>query len=277
MDLRDVIITGSGFLGSSLRNHLQKNPRLRVWNAGRADTNNSITSIVNSNSLSNFAVILNGWGGVFSADKDNSDLQFESLTNFRKQLFEIETLRPAITLGFGSQIENSVSTAEEDADKWTYATAKLRAGTEFLSTIRANQLQGKWVRIFSVYGLGMDQRWLIPQLVLAAKSGALVQLGPCNHKWGFLHIHDFCDAIEKLIFKKNVEGEFIDLGGFATRSLREIVTEIEEILGAKVAHYNPDASSSRDTVPDLSNLLSLGWQPKVSLREGILELSESYG
>jgi nucleoside-diphosphate-sugar epimerase len=274
----NLIVTGSGFLGSHLRKHfeLTYGDSFRAWTAGRSGSSNSLTAIVEDNELTNFAVILSGWSGVAASLSRNQGVQTQSLIDFEKQVEEVTTLRPLVTLGFGSQIEKSALKGSKLEDITDYARAKMRAREIFEASIEQSSLVGKWIYIFSVYGEGMDSGWILPKLIDAHKNGALVSMGACLQRWGFLHVSDFCRAIDLILSRPSDFPFTIDIGDEAARSLRDLVHEVEKILGSQCATFSNSATLVPDSIPDLRPLKSAGWSQHVTLEQGLEELKDSY-
>ena len=270
----NLVITGGGFIGTNLRKHFEAKQKsnVKVWQAGRSGSENSVTSIVENNKLTNFGVILNGWGGVTSSSSGDSALQTQSLREFEAQIGEIKSLSPLITLGFGSQIEKS-----GDLKKLTsYAAAKIEARKLFANMIESSNLLGKWIYIYSVYGPDMNESWLLPQLIIGGAKGSPLNMGQCLQKWGFLHISDFSDAIELIISMPHLFPFEIDLGGDASNSLRELVYEVEKSVGFKCANFTHFGMPGWDSVPDLRPLTAAGWAQRVTLNHGVQELRDRY-
>ncbi len=275
----NLIVTGSGFLGSHLRKHfeLTYGESVRAWTAGRSGSSDSLTAIVEDNELTNYAVILSGWSGVAASLSRNQEVQTQSLIDFEKQVEEVTTLRPLVTLGFGSQIEKSALKGSKLEDVTDYARAKMRAREIFEASIERSSLVGKWIYIFSVYGEGMDSGWILPKLIDAHKNGSLVSMGPCLQKWGFLHVSDFCRAIDLILSRPSDFPFAIDIGNKADRSLRDLVHEVELILGNQCATFDNRVSLAPDSIPDLSPLITAGWSQRVTLKQGVEELRDKYG
>lgn len=276
--IEHLIITGRGFISSSLREYFETKAKssIRVWIAGRSTSKNSITSIVEQNQLENFGVILSGWSGVIASMATDSKVQNQSLWDFEKQLVEVEHLRPIITLGFGSQIENAPIEHSGLSNLTEYAAAKIAARKRFEALIENSGLAGKWIRIFSVYGPKMHDSWLLPQLIRAGMNGTPLRMGTCEHKWGLLHVSDFSAAIEAILKSPSSFPNSVDLGGEANQSLRNLVHEVENILERKCAIFADNGLAHPDSIPDLIALKNSGWQARVTLRQGLLELKDSY-
>ncbi len=275
--IENLIITGNGFIGSSLRKYFESNDSpIKVWTAGRTGSEISITAIVEQHQLSNFGVVLSGWSGVATSHSMDLEIQMQSLREFERQLGEVVSLRPSITLGFGSQIEKAGDNANGIDSITSYASAKIEARKMFVEALRESNLVGKWIYIYSVYGRDMHDSWLLPQLIKASLSGTNLEMGECLQKWGLLHISDFSRAIELIVSKPSSFPLELDLGGNATGSLRELVEEVESILGTPIATFAKKGHRAPDSVPDLGPLKNAGWTQRVTLKQGIQELKDRY-
>jgi GDP-L-fucose synthase len=105
----------------------------------------------------------------------------------------------------------------------------------------------------------------------ASNDGKIVTIwGTGTPRREFLHVDDLADACVYLM-KKYDESEIINIGVGKDIMIRELADLIKDIVGFKGSiQYD---SSKPDGTPrkllDPSRLRSLGWQPRISLREGI--------
>lgn len=277
-NIQDIVITGRGFLGSNLRRYFESThgPGIRVWTAGRAGTKSSITDIAEQNGIRNFAVVLSGWSGVIASKSRDAEVQQKSLKEFELQVQEVIKIRPTLTLGFGSQIEKAGFGDPASPELSQYAKAKIQARAFFESALAESSLVGKWAYIYSVYGSGMDSSWLLPQLLRASSTGVPLAMGQGLQKWGFLHISDFCRAIDLVIQKPEMFPFEVDIGAQADHTLRDLVNQVEDILGMTCATFEKRGAPSSDSIPNLEPLRSAGWSQRVSLKEGLEELRGIY-
>ena len=270
--LRNILITGAnGFLGSNLLGYLHEKTDCTIWNAGRSGSANSIENLVRNHNLRDVTVILNGWGGVHTSHKRDLELQSRSLQDFKSQVDECLENRVNTILGFGTQAEFSELPREPGDEFRGYSSAKVEARKYLLAATVSNQIRSKWIRIFSVYGSGMDDRWLIPKVLRAVNSRTSLDLGPCSQLWGLLHIRDFCAAIATLL-ESSHEGFDLDLGAPADQSLKDLIRHVEKLFGEHgLINFNP-GEHPPNSIPNLDVLRSLGWSPEVDFGEGILEM-----
>lgn len=275
----NLILTGaSGFIGRHIRDFFSNDGTFVIWSASRSDPQSSIREIVKNNNLENVFVLLNGWGGVHSTSKLDSRLQSESLETFKNQVAESIYLKPAGIIGFGSQAEYAEGEDEKRADPQhlTYALAKKNAREFLLRESNVAQVSSHWLRLFSIYGPGMDERWILPNMIRHAEKNKTLSVGACKQLWGFLHVRDFCKALRLIIDNSMSVGFDIDVGYPAEKPLRETLLDVEKILNRKVLHFVNDNFGQIDSVPNLGDLYQLGWQPEVSLEFGVKELVQHY-
>jgi len=215
-------------------------------------------------------VILNGWGGVFTSEQENSRLQSESLELFMSQVTEGLAAGADMIIGIGTQAEYRKGAGQ--ANPLDYQSAKLAASEYLRKKATAHGVPAHWVRLFSVYGSGMDKRWLLPSLVDASTRGLPLRLGPCSQKWGFLHVSDAARAIE-LVVRGSVEDYVIDLGGEASETLKSQIEGLGALLPSLKVSFEK-GEDPEDSVPNLAPLAAAGWRSEIGLDVGVLELVE---
>ncbi len=93
----------------------------------------------------------------------------------------------------------------------------------------------------------------------------------------FLHVDDLADAVVSLMERYDEEG-IINVGCGTDVTIRELCEIIRTVTGyAGLLEFD---TSKPDGVPrkllDVSRINALGWQPRISLREGIAELYRWY-
>jgi nucleoside-diphosphate-sugar epimerase len=275
--VRDLLITGaSGFIGGALGQHFSKKPHLRVWSIGKSDQANSLTETIEAEKMVDFGILLNGWSGVEKKHSSDSNLQRASLREFRLQVESVLKYKPKFIIGFGSQSELTLNQSS-DRPKSAYAQAKSEARSLLLDVCEKAEIKAHWLRIYSVYGQGMASSWILPEVARAIRTNSQLELGRCTQKWGFLHISDFCSAIEKIMNNSERLPFDIDVGGLANSSLKEQLTSLLEGMQSKVLLFDESKDPEADSIPNLRPLLELGWEQKVDLKTGFAELVENAG
>jgi GDP-L-fucose synthase len=142
-------------------------------------------------------------------------------------------------------------------------------GTKFVSVMPTN-----------VYGPGdnfdLETSHALPALIRKfhdAKMGGnnvVTVWGSGTPRREFLHVDDLADAC-LFIMKHYDENEMINIGvgkDMTISELSELIKQIVEFIG-EIRYDNSKPDGTPRKLMDVSQLKSLGWQPKISLREGI--------
>ncbi len=113
---------------------------------------------------------------------------------------------------------------------------------------------------------------LIRKIQEAKKSGApeVLVWGTGTPRREFLHADDLADACVFLL--KNYDSpELINIGSGTDVTIRELAETVCEVLGydGTLAFDPTKPDGTPRKLMDSSRLFSLGWKPKISLREGI--------
>jgi GDP-L-fucose synthase len=169
----------------------------------------------------------------------------------------------------------------EPTNQW-YAVAKIAAlkmcaayrrqyGCDFISAQPTN-----------LYGpldnYDLAQSHVIPALIAKAhqakisRSAELVIWGSGKPRREFLHVDDLADALVFLM--KNYSGEQqINVGWGGDLTIAELATMIAEVVGFEGSfRYDSDKPDGMpQKVLDVSRLTAMGWQPAISLREGLAD------
>jgi GDP-L-fucose synthase len=104
-----------------------------------------------------------------------------------------------------------------------------------------------------------------------------IQRGDLFEVWGtgsplreFLYVDDLADAIS-FIIENEVNEEIINIGSNEEISIKELVFSMMEIVGFEgEVYFNTDYPDGNPRkLLDSSKILSLGWKPKVRIKEGL--------
>ena len=95
----------------------------------------------------------------------------------------------------------------------------------------------------------------------------------------YLHVNDVCDAI-KLVMNESSANDVINVGSGTPYRFIDLINLARKILnsGSKINKINPPEFHKivqvKDMFLDVEKLKALGFQPKVSIDEGIKELCQ---
>lgn len=143
-----------------------------------------------------------GWAGVAGAAR-NDESQVANVEAAAESVRLAARLGCSSWIGAGSQAE--YGQMEGRADEWApeapttaYGRAKLAAGRQALEEAALRGLNGYWVRIFSVYGPGDNDNWLIPGLMRQLLAGESPAMTLGEQRWDYLYIDDAAAAFSLL-------------------------------------------------------------------------------
>ena len=163
-----------------------------------------------------------------------------------------------------------------------YAVAKI-AGIELIKSYR-KQFNRRWIALMptNMYGPGdnfdLETSHVLPafinRFVTAKRNDAksVTLWGSGSPKREFLHTHDLAEAVF-LASEKYDSEEHLNVGTGKDSSIKELASLVAKKAGF-AGQIQWDASKPDGTprkVLDITRLLALGWEPKISLEAGITE------
>ncbi len=175
--------------------------------------------------------------------------------------------------------ESFLLTGPLEITNQAYAIAKI-AGMKLVESYR-NQYQKKWISAMPTNLFGPNDNFsktnghVLPAMIrkfhdAKIKNEAVLLWGDGTAKREFLHVDDLAEAVDFLIDNYDSD-EAINIGTGKDISILELANLISEIVGYE-GLIKWDASKPNGTprkLLDTSKINSLGWNPKISLTEGI--------
>jgi UDP-glucuronate decarboxylase len=159
-----------------------------------------------------------------------------------------------------------------------YDEGKRCAETLCFDYNRQHGVRVKVARIFNTYGPRMhpaDGRVVSNFIVQALKGEAITLYGDGSQTRSFCYVDDLVDAF--IAFMETTPDDFVgpmNLGNPGEFSIRELAEIVVELVGSKSrVEYHPLPSDDpKQRRPDISLAgRTIGWQPKITLREGLKE------
>lgn len=155
-----------------------------------------------------------------------------------------------------------------------YDEAKRFAEALTMAYHRFHGLDTRVVRIFNTYGPRMqtnDGRVVPNFLMQALKGEPLTVYGDGNQTRSFCFVDDLIDGIYRLLLSD--EHHPVNIGNPAETSILEFATTINEMTGNDQLIFEPERRGEGDPQRRRPNITRareiLGWEPKISLRDGI--------
>ena len=157
-----------------------------------------------------------------------------------------------------------------------YAATKVGSDKLAESFYRAYALPVVILRPFNTYGPRQSLRAVIPTIIAQALRATSVSLGSVDTTRDLTFVKDTARGFVAASVAPKVEGETIQLGSQHEYAISELVEIIGQILGRKLRIVS-DSRRRRPRASEVDRLYAsnqkakerLGWQPEVSLGEGL--------
>ena len=168
-----------------------------------------------------------------------------------------------------------------------YAIAKI-AGIELINSYR-KEYGHKWISLMPTNLYGPNDNFelqgshvlpaFIRRFVEAAEKGVAVETlwGTGSPKREFLHVDDLASAVVHLGDSYNA-AEHLNIGTGEDLTIKELAKMVAELAGftGEIAWDSSKPDGTPRKVLDVSKAKSLGWSPKISLRDGIASTIDWY-
>lgn len=168
-----------------------------------------------------------------------------------------------------------------------YAVAKI-AGIELIKSFR-KEYGRQWISLMPTNLYGPNDNFelqgshvlpaFIRRFVEAAEKGVAVETlwGTGSPKREFLHVDDLASAVVHLGDSYNA-AEHLNIGTGEDLTIKELAKMVAELAGftGEIAWDSSKPDGTPRKVLDVSKAKSLGWSPKISLRDGIASTIDWY-
>ena len=154
-----------------------------------------------------------------------------------------------------------------------YAATKIGADKLAESFYLSYGLPVVTVRPFNTFGPRQSERAVIPTIVTQILSGDTVRLGNLNPTRDLNYVNN---AVDAFILAASVSGKTLNIGSGREISIGKLAELIANLMGRKV-EVQVDAERERPKNSEVERLVAnatlaretIGWEPKVSLEEGL--------
>lgn len=296
--MKNIVVTGAtGFIGRHLihellneesnhvvavvrensknRSYLEDSPNLDVIECSMEHISN-LPKLV-QNSIDIFYHL--AWEGIRKEDRDNVQIQQNNYLNSIHTLLAAREMEVKRFIGVGSQAEYGACDGKITEESSTnpineYGKAKLQFFHDGLNISQYLGINFVWGRVFSAYGPGDYENSLISMVIRNIKCQQEIKLGPCKHKWDFIHVSDVARALVSI---QEAPSGVYNISGGNIRELRHYVSEIASITNSeKYIEFEDTMMYNYNEIgfqPDITKIKKIcNWNPIVNFEDGIKEL-----
>jgi nucleoside-diphosphate-sugar epimerase len=223
------------------------------------------------------AVLHLAWWGVANSARFDPRQISDNIDAASALVAAAATAGASAFVGVGSQGEYGAgSTMREDSlPEPTTLYGASKVATLFVTRQLAAQakLRHAWLRLFSVYGPGDNDVWLIPMLIGEMLAGRRPRTTLGTQYWDWLHVDDVARAILAVAVTPSAAGVF-NLGSGRAVQVRSVVERIRDLAAPGMELVFGEIPFRPDQVmhmqADISRLTgATGWTPKVGIEEGL--------
>jgi nucleoside-diphosphate-sugar epimerase len=296
---RVLVVGGTGFLGENLCRRFVETGH-DVHSLSRGDAQSPIDGVTYSHAdladgaavkaalrQSAFDYVVNCGGKVDHRPLSGGGLEVVGahLTGLLNILLTIDraAVRRFVQVG-SSDVYGSLAAPQSESNRELpfspYSFSKAAADYLIQTLWRAEQFPGVSVRLFLIYGPGQNRERFIPQIIEGCLQGRHFKVSPGLQLRDFCYVSDAVDAISLCFDNNAVNGETLNLASGVGVTIREVVAKIQKIAQGGHPEFGAlpyRAGENLALVADVEKIERLlGWQPKVSLDEGLRRSIEYY-
>ena len=157
-----------------------------------------------------------------------------------------------------------------------YSATKIASDALGLSFNRSFGMPITIVRPFNAYGPRQSARAVIPTIISQALTGKRLKLGSVDTIRDFTYVEDTARGFVDVASSDTAQGEVINLGSGVETSIRDVIEQVEKIVGHDLEiiledrRVRPEKSEVSRLHAESSKALELaGWRAEVALDEGL--------
>jgi nucleoside-diphosphate-sugar epimerase len=151
-----------------------------------------------------------------------------------------------------------------------------------MTFVRSYELDARIVRIFNTYGPRMrrDDGRVVPNFIAQALAGeALTLYGDGSQTRSFCYVSDLVDGMVRCSGAARARGMVVNLGNPTEITIAELARTISRLAGVplRTEQLDKPVDDPERRKPDIARARELlGWDPRVSLEEGLRETIRAF-
>jgi nucleoside-diphosphate-sugar epimerase len=137
------------------------------------------------------------------------------------------------------------------------------------------------VRPFNVYGPGQAEHFLIPTIVSQVRAGGSIRVMDLAPKRDYLHVDDLVDLLIATLTRREPGYRVMNAGSGESHSVGEVIAIVQSVAGTSLSVVDQGQARYEeldDVRADITRAWeTLGWAPKIPLKDGIERLIRGPG
>ena len=163
--------------------------------------------------------------------------------------------------------------------RFSYSASKILGESATINFARAQGINFTIGRFHNIYGPHMGLEHVIPEFITRIiKNQEFIIQGDGKEKRCFCYISDAIDGLIEICEQEQGKNEIFNIGTNEEVSIDQLIDILEEVSGVdlvrKYKHFPHPGTNRR--YPDLTKIKKTGYEPKVSLKEGLKKTFEWY-
>jgi len=148
---------------------------------------------------------------------------------------------------------------------------------------RDKGLDARLVRIFNTYGprMSKDDMRMISIFINQALSGKPITIyGDGKQTRSLCYVSDTVDGLFRMMFQENTRGEVVNIGSPNEHTVLEYAEIVKKLIGSKseivFSERLPEDDPKRRRADITKAKELLGWEPRVTLEDGLQKMIDDY-
>lgn len=177
------------------------------------------------------------------------------------------TVSPQPESYFGNVNPNGIRSVYDEAKRFGEAMTMLY--------VRTYDVDARIIRIFNTYGPQMqpdDGRVVSNFITQALQKKQITVYGDGSQTRSFCYVSDMVEGIIRALFEKDTKGTVINLGNTDERTVLELATMVQQIIGSDspLIFESLPQDDPKVRKPDITLAKQLlHWEPTISIEEGL--------
>lgn len=292
-----LIVGGTGFIGHHLAKFLiKKNFSITSMSRKPPISNERIKKVkyvyININNPkelkklnTNFDVVVNLSGYIDHSNKVMTHrTHYKGCINLYNK-FNKTNIDKFIQIGSSLEYGNMSSPHNEKKKinlklKSSYSSSKLLATKFLIKKFNETKFPAIIIRPYQIYGPRQKNNRMIPFVIQNCLKNNSFECSQGIQLRDFLYIDDFVKAIYKIIKKKNLVGEIINIGYGKPEKVKNVISYICKIIKRgkpKFGEIKLRPDETKIFYPSINKAKNiLNWKPKIKLKTGLRRTINDY-